>query len=337
MSVPDDEVALILRTTDIPADGPVDVVVHLHGVLGSAAAMSLLEKEPLSGLDFCSRTIRRPGCGAHSAHDRIRRVASTRGSALPRTDSGYKRAFPGVRPAAGLQELIDFSPSSGSRRRSDRESLERNRSTSDGALGGGSALDAILGHSAPHEVQVFDATYVASDPFRKWLTARLRMDIQRLRDRADDDVYGDMQERGGAMRVLYIRGTRTEAAAVEYHKLLAAALNAAPDMAHLLCPWYRVETAGTPVLAHDPMASMFGWQMLYSAASDSTPAVERPPDPAINCDPPAAPVEDTSSGAQGMSFYSSALDRPSIDDCRRVRCGDPRRTKTCWPPASSRA
>ncbi|HEY6908357.1 MAG TPA: N-acetylmuramoyl-L-alanine amidase, partial [Myxococcales bacterium] len=44
--------SLIIRTNEIPASGEVDVAIHLHGYSGDGPSMSLLNKEPFSGLDF---------------------------------------------------------------------------------------------------------------------------------------------------------------------------------------------------------------------------------------------------------------------------------------------
>jgi len=51
-AVPGSTVSLILRANDIPADGEIDVVVHLHGFSEDHQNMSLRSKEAFSGLDF---------------------------------------------------------------------------------------------------------------------------------------------------------------------------------------------------------------------------------------------------------------------------------------------
>lgn len=304
------EVALIFRATEIPAEGPVDVVVHLHGYSPTAAAISLLEMEAKSGLDFGNPD---DPTNPYEMRDRPTIAILPRGKytgdpTLPPGDSGRRRyGFPAFATAAGLQEVIEFALHQVAAQIG-RESLERNRLILAAHSGGGAGVAAILAHTNPHEVQLFDATYRVSDSLNKWLAARIRTDVQRLRDLADADIYADMQEHGGAMRAVYIRGTGTQPAAVECHKVLASALNGSPDVASSLCPWYRVETVEPTVLVHDLVPSTFGWQLLCSAASDLTPPVERPRVPAIHCDPPAAPVEDTPAQSQGMPFHSTALD-----------------------------
>ncbi len=313
--VPDEKVALVLRANAIPdATTSIDVVVHLHGHDGAGAAMSLLDKEPSSGLDFCDPQ--------DASNPYTWRERPTLGILpLGRHDGAEKYSFPAFGTAAGLQELVEFSLAHLATQMGLGEAFTRGRLILTAHSGGGDTLlPVVLGHTDPDEVHLFDATYSSVGLLEKWLRRHVAADAQQLRQAGSD---GESVRPTGALRVVYLPGTGTAAQAEACHRTLVTALKGEAGVAHLLCPFYRVEhsVGEAPILTHKNMPRLLGWQLLYSASADTTPRLERPAPP-VPCDPPASPTAGDPTAESARFVPSSALDASSDVDFMLSRIVD---------------
>ncbi|HZX97262.1 MAG TPA: N-acetylmuramoyl-L-alanine amidase [Myxococcales bacterium] len=308
--------ALIIRSNEIRKGGAVDVAVHLHGYSGDGPAMSLLNKEPFSGLDFVDPDDtenpyswrERPTVGIlpHGLYS---------GDASAPADSmAFMRyTWPAFATAAGLQELIDFSLQRVAAELG-LDALTCKRLVLTAHSGGGAGAMAILGHTEPDEVQLFDATYGSTVPLVTWMRARLGADAARIRQISGADVHKELSDWGGAMRVLYLdrpkSGTVSQAEAA--HRELVTALGSMADVAAHLCPLWRVEhqdDSDVPRVEHTPMPRIFGFQFLSDAAADLSPKAIRPL-PAVPCAMPAA----QSYGRRGRKYGHRREAVRALDD-----------------------
>jgi len=231
---------LFLRWNAIPLTAEaVDVVVHLHGFSQQGGAMRLAEKVPRSGLDLAGRT--RPTL-----------AALPRGNWLRHTWYDFPALLDG-----GLDRLVDDAV----QRFADGRALAVDRLILTAHSGGGMpAVDAIAGaRRSPDELHMFDGLYgrdpSGGDPLQgiavvdRWLDERMAREPQRP----------------GALRVVYIERqtgpfSREVGRLIERHLAMAA-----PGLASILAPRYRVEPSAVP---HAYVAAVCGPVLLADPGSD---------------------------------------------------------------------
>jgi phosphatidylserine/phosphatidylglycerophosphate/cardiolipin synthase-like enzyme len=291
---------LILRWNDLPAAGPVDVVVHLHGFSAHGARMSLVrDKEPNSGLDLARRA--RPTVAI-----------------LPRGHyaggkSGAAYTFPAlIRPGA-LTALITYSLERMGRRTGGTLSVARLILTAHS--GGGAALTAILGHpdTDPDELHVFDALYGSSAPLTEW--ARRRLERDGALAQTTDAPASLLAGQGGALRILYIPGAGTDTHSLEVARALAPLIAAGGSAAPALAARYRAEPTRIP---HSDIPRRVGGALLADVTAD-VGHWSRPP----NGGPPGAasggatlPAAAAASGEGSTSPGPSTGTPRMLDVCR---------------------
>ena len=231
---------LFLRWNTIPRDAAaIDVVVHLHGFSQAGGAMALAEKVPRSGLDLAGRA--RPTLALLPRGNWIRHTwydfPALVDGGLDRLVEGALRGFAGARPLT-VDRLILTAHSGG----------------------GMPALDAIAGaRRMPDELHVFDGLY-GRDPAAGNPMQGIEIADAWLRERLAGEP-----ERPGALRIVYLERqtgpfSRAVAKLVERH--LAAA---APGLAPILAPRYRVEPSGVP---HAYVAAVCGPVLLADPGAD---------------------------------------------------------------------
>ncbi len=234
---------LLLRWNAIPPEAAaIDVVVHLHGFSQQGGAMPLAEKVSRSGLDLSGRT--RPTL-----------ALLPRGNWIRHTWYDFPALLDG-----GLGRLVDHAVEQfAARTRATVPAVDRLIVTAHSG-GGMPAVDAIAAaRRAPDELHVFDGLYgrdpSAGDPLAgldlvdAWLGERLARE----------------PERPGALRVVYIERqtgpfSRAVGRLIERH--LAAA---APGLAPILKPRYRVEPSAVP---HAYVAAVCGPVLLTDPGAD---------------------------------------------------------------------
>lgn len=231
---------LFLRWNAIPADAAaIDVVVHLHGFSQQGEAMPLAEKVPRCGLDLAGRS--RPTL-----------AVLPRGNWIRHTWYDFPALLDG-----GLDRLVDYAVE---RFAGGRFSAVDRLVLTAHSGGGMPAVDALTGlQRPPDELHIFDGLYghdpAAGDPLRgieavdAWLAER----------------FAREPERPGALRVVYIERqtgpfSRAVGSLIERH--LAAA---APGLAAILAPRYRVERSAVP---HGYVAAVCGPQLLADPGAD---------------------------------------------------------------------
>lgn len=252
---------LVVRWNDMgAAPDSVDVVVHLHGYSGRAAAMRLpRDKEPISGLDWSNPADpadRTPG----------RRLPTV--GMLPRGryfGGRHHNAFdfPALTTSTGIRDLVaaglaEFARAMGTSTPAMRRLILTAHS------GGGAALMRVLQHNDPHEVHVFDALYGPAGVLIDWARRRITADAAAVGGQPHAIAEAYMRERGGALRVLYIPDTDTQAHSLAVHRALDSALRGSGFAPFPLGDWYRVQATG---VGHPRMPRHYGWRLLADAAS----------------------------------------------------------------------
>lgn len=231
---------LFLRWNRIPQTATgIDVVVHLHGFSQRGDAMPLAEKVPKSGLDLAGRT--RPTL-----------ALLPRGNWIRHTWYDFPALLDG-----GLDRLVDDSL----RLFADGRPPVVDRLIVTAHSGGGMpAVDAIAGaRRLPDELHIFDGLYgrdpAAGNPLQgikaidAWLEARMARE----------------PERPGALRVVYLE-RQTGPFSREVGRLIERHLaKAAPGLAPVLQPRYRVEPSAVP---HAYVATVCGPVLLADPGTD---------------------------------------------------------------------
>jgi peptidoglycan hydrolase-like protein with peptidoglycan-binding domain len=129
--------------------------------------------------------------------------------------------------------------------------LERGRLIVTGHSGGGAPVSAILTHSDPDEVHIFDGTYASGANIVRWARRRIESEV------------AQPAARPPALRVLYIPGSQTAPYAEAIARDLRAALQSAA--AARLRKLFRVDATK---VAHGEIPRRFGWRLLADAAVD---------------------------------------------------------------------
>ncbi|MBF2062891.1 MAG: DUF3380 domain-containing protein [Calothrix sp. C42_A2020_038] len=249
---------LILRWNDMKNPTSVDIVVHFHGYSSDRERMVISRtKEPYSGLVDPSDP------SDLSLNSNFPTLAI-----LPRGNyfggsSGNGYDFPALITPTGLRELIDFCVEHFARG-SGISNLRVRRMTITAHSGGGAAVLRILLHNDPHCVYMFDALYQDARNLIVWARNRIRRDQAALEAPVSQNVQQYMQENGGALRVFYRGGTRTEAYSLAVHRALVTALPRVPSPASLLSDWYRVERT---TVAHGDIPRRYGFLLLGNPAT----------------------------------------------------------------------
>jgi hypothetical protein len=222
---------LVLRWNAIPEHcRSVDLVLHLHGYAEPAMDLAR-DKLPISGLDFADpdgvETRNRPTLGI-----------------LPRgrwfggrTGRGYD--FPSLTQPDGIARLLRTAKAA-FRTATGLGPVRSGRRILTAHSGGAAALAMIAEQFRPDEIHVFDGLYAPAPGLIEWAAASL----------------GTKQ---GALRVLYVPGTGTEAASLEVARALEPLLTD-PSLA---ARWRVDAVAGD----HMTMPRDYGWRLLVDAAS----------------------------------------------------------------------
>jgi hypothetical protein len=231
---------LFLRWNEIPpAAEAIDVVVHLHGFSQQGGDMKLAEKVPRCGLDLAVRT--RPTL-----------AILPRGNWIRHTWYDFPALLDG-----GLDALVAYTVE----RFAQGRSLAVDRLILTAHSGGGMpAVDAIAGAGRlPDEIHIFDGLYGrdprAGDPLEGIETIAAWLDTRMAQE----------PRRPGALRIVYIE-RQTGPFSREVRRLIDQHLAAAaPGLAPILAPRYRVEPSGVP---HAYVAAICGPTLLADPGAD---------------------------------------------------------------------
>ncbi len=235
---------LILKWTGIHGPGAVDVIVHLHGYSGQKGGMRLdRHKEAHSGLDF-----------SDPANPELPGRAGPTLAVLPRgnyfggkSGSGYN--FPAlVRPGA-LHALVEDALARAGQ--AVGHSLQSGRLILTGHSGGGAPVAAILAHTDPDEVHIFDGTYGSGGNIVRWAQGRI------VRELAAPSA------KPPAMRILYRPRTQTASHAEAIAREVCKSLQA--GAATRLRAYFRVDATA---VGHNEIPRRFGWRLLVDAGAD---------------------------------------------------------------------
>jgi flagellum-specific peptidoglycan hydrolase FlgJ len=237
---------LILRWNELGDASSVDVVVHFHGYSGKGLAMRLdRDKEAISGLDFNS-----PKDGT-SGRTRPTVAILPRGNYFGgRSGMGYN--FPNLTPQGRLQSLIQFSLQNVSE--TIGRTLTMGRMILTGHSGGGAPLSAVLAHTDPDEVQIFDGLYGSGANVVAWAKRRIA------------DAIANPRQMPPALRVLYRPGSAQYPGTQPHSEAVGRAIRSAledPAAQHLHSR-FRVEMTRVP---HNDIPAVFGWRLLADAAA----------------------------------------------------------------------
>jgi hypothetical protein len=231
---------LILRWNAMPAGTTtVDVVVHLHGYSGRGIRLRLQDKEPISGLDFAD-----PADPSRTGRTRPTLALLPRGNFFGgRYGNGYN--FPELVKPGALTRLVADGLALFAQQTGVTPVLGRLVLT--GHSGGGAPVTAILRHTDPDEVHVFDGLYSDATAMIAWATKRI--------------AAGSV---GSALRVLYRPGSGTQAESKRVQREIVKML-ADSSSGRAMAPYFRVEATRTE---HNDIPRVYGWQLLADAAAD---------------------------------------------------------------------
>ena len=238
---------LILKWNQLGNETGVDVVVHFHGYSGRGVAMRIdRDKEANSGFDFAS-----PNEGTEG-RQRPTIAILPRGNYFG-GNSGMGYNFPQLIAPGAIQSLIEFSLNRVSENLG--RSLRMARLIITGHSGGGAPVNAVLAHTNPDEVQIFDGLYSSGANVSAWAKRR---------------IAGALSGAGQvppALRILYLPGSKkypgtqpnSEAVARSIQSLLA------DPAAQPLRPFFRVQMTQ---VAHNNIPATYGWHLLADAGAD---------------------------------------------------------------------
>ncbi|WP_370113709.1 DUF2272 domain-containing protein [Bradyrhizobium sp. USDA 329] len=239
---------LILRWNRIERSGNVDVVVHFHGFAGQGEAMRInIDKEPISGLNFTD-----PATPGVPGRDRPTLGILPRGHYHGGT-RGDVYHFPALTRPGALQALVQDSLARLSRKTG--YTLTQGRLILTCHSGGGAPVSAILAHTDPDEVHIFDGTYGPGANIVRWAEKRIARELA---------APGALPP---AMRILYRPGTEkhpgTQPHAEAIARSLCRPLGAA--VALRLRPFFRADRT---LVDHNSIPRRFGRLLLANPAAD---------------------------------------------------------------------
>lgn len=236
---------LFFRWNDMTIDDEIDVAVHFHGFSSHGRKMNIVtDRVPVSGLEWVD-----------PQNSFTRRTRPTL-FVLPRGNhaGGAKYTFPALTSSdSALTDLVtfaldEFGTAAGlaTRPRVKRLILAAHS-------GGGAALEQVLAYvsNEPAEVHLFDGTYGSVKNIRDWTLRRIAAE-------------GNSGAEPGALRVLYLPNTKTEANALILKRAITAAIHGLPNEADL-AKRYRVEKSKE---GHGTIPKRYGWQLFVDNAAD---------------------------------------------------------------------
>ena len=235
---------VILKWTGIRGPGAVDVVVHFHGYSGQKGGMRLdRHKEPHSGLDFSD-----PADPASPGRAGPTLGILPRGNYFGgRSGSGYD--FPAlIRPGALHALVQDALARAG---QAVGQSLQIGRLILTGHSGGGAPVAAILAHTDPDEVHIFDGTYGSGANIVRWAQRQIAREL------------AAPSAKPPAMRILYRPGTQTASHAEAIARDVCKSLQA--GAAARMRSYFRVDATG---VGHNEIPRLFGWRLLADPAAN---------------------------------------------------------------------
>ena len=240
---------LILLWNDINRSGDVDVVVHFHGYAVIKGMRSNFDKmrldfhkEPISGLDFTD-----PDGPGSPGRSRPTLAILPRGNHAPTDKRSDAYNFPDLVGKGALDKLIQDALARASRETG--HALSRGRLILTGHSGGGAAVSAILTHTDPDEVHIFDGMYGSCANFVRWARRRIARELA---------APGTVPP---ALRILYRPGSKKYPGTQPHSEAVARALcrTLAPAPAVRLRPYFRVDRTSVD---HNSIPRRFGWQLL---------------------------------------------------------------------------
>jgi hypothetical protein len=239
---------LILRWNRIKRSGEVDVVVHFHGFSGQREGMRInIDKEPISGLNFTD-----PAAPGSPGRDRPTLGILPRGH-YHGGDRGDVYHFPAlIRPGA-LQALVEDSLARLSRETG--HTLSQGRLILTGHSGGGAPVSAILAHTDPDEVHIFDGTYSPGANIVQWAEKRIGREL------------ATPAALPPSMRILYRPGTKKHPGTQPHAEAIARSLCRPLGVAGAarLRPFFRADCT---LADHNSIPRRFGWLLLANPAAD---------------------------------------------------------------------
>jgi hypothetical protein len=310
-----------MRWAHVPAslNGPVDVVVHLHGYKGHNQ-MQLRAKLAASGLDLGSPGVAGPTLGLVPHGHPF--ASSTQGQ------DGFD--FPAISTKAQLDQFIDDALTELARITQTHPT--RGRVTLTGHSGGGAALNVLMQAMGAQPgvlgFEYFDATYGQRQQpnarmlaaLRTWIDAAIGRDLALAGGSAGDAARQRLDAGGGHVRICFIAGSGTDPTARAADRLMAACLQTlVPDagLRALMRQRYRAQLVADPRrVGHSLVARTFGGRLLADPADDLSPDAQDLPAAA----PPRAPArghgfsegeeewgeEEGGAGTAGVAWQSRA-------------------------------
>lgn len=237
---------LVVRWNAMPrSTTAVDVVVHLHGYSAAGPRMRIQDKAAMSGVDFGS-----PSGGAGGKRRPVLGLIPRGNYFGGQSGAGYN--FPGLVQPGAINTLVASGLDLLRMQTGVRAQLGRLILT--GHSGGGAPLNAILRHTDPNEVHIFDGTYGDMANVTVWAKRRI------ARGTADS-----------ALRVLFRPNTGTAKHALAIAAAICPAVSASPN-ATRLHRLFRVEATSVD---HNPMPRTYGGRLLANPAADLPGAVRR--------------------------------------------------------------
>ena len=241
---------LILRWHRISQPGDIDVIVHFHGYGNSGQETNVRidrDKEAISGLDFSN-----PEAPGTTGRTRPSLAILPRGNYF---GGSRKNAynFPALTPKGALLALIQDALARVTQ--ATGHSVRMGRLILTGHSGGGAPLTAVLAHTEPDEIHVFDGLYGSGKAIGEWAERRIARDL------------GSPAVLPPAMRILYRPGSKQYPGTQPHSEALARQLSpalSAPEAVRLR-PFFRVEMTRVD---HNSIPARFGWRLLADAGAD---------------------------------------------------------------------
>ena len=324
----------VVRWARIPAgySGPVDVVVHFHGYVGSVHSMRLTQKAAISGLDLQTPGVARPTIGlvphgfAHEWHYTEERPDHTR---VQRTGDGF--TFPAIDSKDELDAFIAEALAAWAAQPGNAR-VSRSRVLLTGHSGGGAALTKLMQSiGAAEGVQgfhYFDATYGGQDVLTAasgWAAAAIERDLAQLGAAGSPgarELY--LSERASALRICFIDGSGTANVAKAAQAFLQGRLAQVADAGARAALARRYRAQKTVHLVHNDVPRTFGGRLLADSGDDLAPqaqAVPAAPARAHQADDPWD--EDAYRAAAYDAWKSEAQDTVTVPVLvRRERAAD---------------
>lgn len=266
----------MLRWARIPANhkGPVDVVLHFHGFSGQNA-MKLSRKAADSGLD-----LRTPGVGRPTLALVPHGVPFEWFDSKTKERLGDGFRFPQLAAKAQLEAFLEEALKAFAKLHGGTFSCGRLVLTCHS--GGGAALSKLLATLKDFPLlrgcEYFDATYGGADVLTAadgWLAKAIERDARTLAQvNGDDSRRRALQEGGSHLRIVFLDGSGTAAAAIATDTFMRDRLaQVTPeDVRSLLRKCYRAQKVADPKKTyHGRVPAVCGGRLLADAGHDLAP------------------------------------------------------------------